>query len=97
MASDSMPYSFKTPDELSPIVELSARPMRPTEMRISEGPSFHVVEIDATLNLIRLLRMASSVQLYMPEMTLRGHRLYPEPSGTKDKTREMIATLAIAM
>ena len=89
-----MPYSLVL-DKLSPIVELSARLMRPTEIRISEGPSFHVVEIDATLNLMRLLRMASSVQLYTLEITFRGHRLYPEPGGTKDKTREMIATLAI--
>ncbi len=95
MAS-GMPYSMIL-DELSPIVEFSARLVRPIEICIWEGPSLHIVEMDETLNLMRLLSMASSVQLYMPEMTLKGQRLYPEPGGTKDKTREMIATLAMAL
>lgn len=87
-----MPYPLVT-DELSPVIE-SVCLICSTEIRISLGPSCHVVEKDATLNLMRLLSTTSSVQLYMPEMTQRGHKLNPEPGGTKDKTREIIATLA---
>lgn len=57
-----------------------------------------MVEIDATFNVMQLLRMTSSAQLYMPEMTVtEGHELNPDLGGTKEKIREMIETLAVGM
>ena len=57
-----------------------------------------MVEIDATFNVMQLLRMTSSAQLYMPEMTVTGgHELNPDLGGTKEKIREMIETLAVGM
>ena len=49
---------------------------------------------NATLNLMRLLSMTSRVQLYRPVLAAKAHKLNPEPIGTKDRTREIIATLA---
>ncbi len=67
-----------------------------TGFGLSDTVSFHVVERDETLNLMRLFRTTKSVVAYMPVRAARGHWKYTAcgPEGwrlLKPKVRTLTA------